>query len=214
MKIIVFGATGEVGSRVVREALSRGHEVTAVVRTEAKANQIPAEARIQILDLQDIPAMRAALEGQDLTVSALRPAEGQEDQLLSLTKSVVTAAREAETRVIVVGGAARLKIPGAGGDTVLTMPGFLPEAVVPIARACQAQFDWVSSQPHDADWTYLTPPAMLTPGERTGQYRLGRDELVTANDGTAAISMEDFSVALLDEAETPAHRRTAFTVGY
>lgn len=213
MNILIFGATGDVGRRTVAEAVARGHRVTAAVRSLDKAKTLPAAAEAQVLDLSDQAALIKAMAGHDLAISALRPPEGQEDQLVSLTQAVVTAAAAAGTRILVVGGAARLKIPGAGGQTVLTKPGFLPPAVVPIAQACQAQFEWVTQQATDS-WAYATPPAMLTPGDRTGHYRLGQDELVTAEDGNASISMEDFAVALIDEAETSRHVGQAFTVGY
>ena len=111
------------------------------------------------------------------------------------------------------GGAARLLLPDRGGETVLSAPGFLPTSTVAIARACQAQYELCLAEIR-AEWTYLSPPAILEPGERTGHYRLGGDTLVVDDDGASRISMEDFAVAILDEAETPKHRREAFTVGY
>jgi len=80
-----------------------------------------------------------------------------------------------------------------------------------IAAACRMQFE-VCTADHNADWTYVSPPALLVPGERTGKYRLGRDELLFDSDGISTISMEDFAVALLDEAESPKSRRSRFTV--
>ena len=98
-----------------------------------------------------------------------------------------------------------------GGDTVLTAPGFLPDSVLPIARACQAQYELCLAE-READWCYLSPPAMLMPGDRSGRYRTGGDVLLTDPAGQSRISMEDFAVALLDEAETPHHAGERFTV--
>ncbi len=216
MKMIVFGARGEVGSRVVSEALARGHEVTAVVRSEAQVASVPTSVTACVADISNADTSNSAqladvMAGHDLAISAVRPSDGQEDLLVSLTRSLLGAAAEAGVRVLLVGGAASLKLPDESGYTVLTAPDFLPDAVVPIARACQAQYELCLSETR-ADWSYLCPPAMLTPGARTGRYRLGSDVLLCDADGNAAISMEDFAVALLDEAETPRHKRVRFTV--
>lgn len=104
-------------------------------------------------------------------------------------------------------------MPGQGDTSVLTAPDFLPESVLPIARACFAQYEACLSN-ISANWVYLSPPAMLKPGIRTGVFRLGTDELLVDDQGNSEISMEDFAVAFLDEAESPKHIRTRFTVAY
>lgn len=213
MNIIVLGARGDVGSRVVAEALARDHSVTAVVRNDAQVQVLPLAVTARVADVLNLEQVAELMAGHDLAVSALRPPEGQEELLVNLTQSVLDAAACAGLRILVVGGAASLKLPDQSGDTVLTAPGFLPEAVVPIARACQAQYELCAAETR-ADWSYLCPPAMLTPGVRTGRYRLGSDILLCDADGNAAISMEDFAVALIDEAETPQHKRARFTVAY
>ncbi len=151
------------------------------------------------------------MAGHDVAISAVRPPDGQEGALVHLTRSIMDAAAKAATRVVIVGGAASLQVPDGTGETVLTAPGFLPDSVVPIAMACQAQFELCLSE-RRADWTYLCPPAILASGERTGRYRMGKDALLVGPDGTSAISMEDFAVALIDEAETRQHVRSRFTV--
>ncbi len=213
MKIIVFGARGDVGSRVVTEALTRGHSVTAVVRKEAQITSLPALVTVSVVDVSNAVQVAEAMAGHDLAISAVRPPDGQEDLLVDLTRSVLDAAAQVSVRLLLVGGAASLLLPDESGYTVLTAPDFLPDAVVPIARACQAQYELCLAET-DADWSYLCPPAMLTPGARSGRYRLGSDVLLRDDDGNAAISMEDFAVALLDEAEAPRHKRTRFTVAY
>ena len=211
MKLTVFGATGDVGSRVVAEALSRGHAVTAVARNEAKLAMLPRSASVRAVDVEEAGAVARLLAGQDLAISALRPPEGREETLVPLTRSILEGAAQAGVRVLVVGGAASLRLAGRGDATVLTAPGFLPERLLPIARACFAQFELCMAEEH-ADCTYLCPPAMLTPGRRTGRYRLGSDVLLIDESGNSGISMEDFAVALLDEAETPRHTGERFTV--
>ncbi len=213
MKIIVFGARGEVGSRVVSEALSRGHDVTAVVRSPSQVTGHPATLEIVVADVSDTNAIASLLEGFDLAVSAIRPPDGKEGDLVPLTASILKAAAQAKVRVLIVGGAASLLVPDRNLHSVLTAPGFLPDEVVPIARASYAQFELCAADSH-ADWTYLSPPAMLMPGDRTGRYRVGGNTLLIDEDGNSGISMEDFSVALIDEAETPRHRQTRFTVAH
>lgn len=211
MKIVVFGAGGEVGSRIVKEALARGHGVTAVVRSEKQVASLPSSVTACVADVSGAVQLAGVIAGHDLAVSAVRPPDGQEGLLATLTRLLLDAAAEAEVRILLVGGAASLMLPNRSGYTVLTAPDFLPEAVLPIARACQAQYELCLAETQ-ADWSYLCPPAMLTPGARTGSYRLGSDVLLCDAEGNAAISTEDFAVALLDEAETPRHVRKRFTV--
>ncbi|MDQ7728632.1 NAD(P)H-binding protein [Halomonas sp. SpR8] len=212
MKIAILGAAGDVGTRIMSEALARGHHVTGVVRTENQLNKLPAEASYRVADISDPRQLAQVVEGQDLLISAVRPPEGQEELLVTLTDVILESAL-AEQRVLLVGGAARLLIPGRNGETVLTAPDFLPATALEIAKACQAQYERCLAETRTA-WTYFSPAAMLSPGERTGTFRLGSDTLVTDNDGASRISMEDFAVAMLNEAETPIHIQQALTVGY
>lgn len=213
MKITVFGAAGEVGRRIANEALARGHAVTGVVRTKAQFALLPEGVKPCAADVLDMTQLVRTIEGQDVLISALRPPQGHEHALVTLTGSVLDAAAAEGVRALVVGGAGRLLLLERGGETVLSAPDFLPESVVPIARACQAQYELCLSE-RRVDWTYLSPPAMLEPGARTGRYRLGTDTLMVDEHGASRISIEDFAVAMLDEAEAPKHLRRAFTVGY
>lgn len=213
MKIIVFGATGDVGSRVVKEAVSRGHDVTAVVRNEAGLPKLPDTVNGFVADVSDPAAVAAAMSGQDLAISAVRPPSGREGEIVTLTRSILKGALAADVRVIIVGGAARLRLPDGSSNTVLSDPGFLPESVVPTARASFAQFE-LCYRDVDADWTYASPSALLQPGARRGEFRIGTDTLLVDADGNSEISMEDFAVALLDEAQKAQFSRASFTVGY
>ena len=107
--------------------------------------------------------------------------------------------------------AASLKMPDFNGNTVLTEPGFLPDSVRPIALASFEQYEICMGETR-AEWSYLSPPAILTPGQRSGHYGLGSDVLLTDAKGASQISMEDFAVALIDEAEKPRHTGKRFTV--
>lgn len=213
MHMIIIGAVGDVGRRIVTEALSRGHTVTGVVRSEAQFDRLPDAVTPRAVDVSNPLETARAIQGHDLVISAVRPPDGQEEVLVALTRCVLDGAQAAGVRALIVGGASPLKLPDGQGATVLSAPGFLPDAVVPIARACHAQYELTLAKTR-VDWTYLSPAALLEPGERTGRYRLGTDTLVVDDNGLSCISMEDFAVAMLDEAEAAKHIRTPFTVGY
>lgn len=198
---------------MVAEALARGHDVSAVVRTDAQSATLPEDVTARVADLQSAEQVADIMAGHDLAISALRPPDGEEHRLVPLTQMMLEAASRLSVRVLVVGGAASLEMPDGSGHTVLSAPGFLPEAVVPIARACQAQYKLITGASY-ADWTYLCPPAMLIPGEHTGRYRIGGDVLLVDQTGKSEISMEDFAVALIDEIESPQHKAARFTVAY
>lgn len=207
MRIAVFGAGGAVGSRIVAEAVSRGHEVTAVSRHEMP---VPDGVRVRIGDARRADDVEKISAGHDLVISATRPAVGRESELPVVAAAMLDGAARGGVRLLVVGGAATLMVPGAGAPLSRT-PEF-PAELAAIAQACADQLAACRADA-TADWTYLSPPADLVPGERTGGYRVGADELLVDADGVSTISMEDFAVALLDEAERPAHRRARFTVG-
>lgn len=213
MRITIFGASGDVGSRIVTEALSRGHKVTAIIRNPAQCHQLPKGVISAVIDAANKEEIAHITKDQDLIISAVRPSEGQEYLLPLLTKSILSGASQSNTRSLIVGGAASLKIPGEEKMTVLTTPNFLPDSVIPIAQACQKQYE-ICINEKDADWSYISPPSNLVKGTRTGIYRLGTNELMTNAQGASNISMEDLAVALLDEAEYPKHQKTRFTVAY
>ncbi len=212
MKIIIFGAAGNVGSRIVNEALNRGHEVSAVVRKTEQLTKLPPAVQGCMGDAQKVSDVARLTAGHDLVITAVRPPSGDESLLIPITQAILAGAAESAVRVLVVGGAASLKIPGQD-TTVLSAENFLPEAVKPIATACFAQHQAVE-QANNSNWAYLSPPAMLVPGERTGEYQLGLDELLYDHQGNSQISMEDFAVVLLDEGEAPKHHGVRFTAAY
>ncbi|WLQ53019.1 NAD(P)H-binding protein [Streptomyces poriferorum] len=211
MRITVFGAAGKVGSRVVTEALARGHHVIAVVRDPARGHTLPAAVEVRAGDAAHVADVVELSTGQDVVISATRPAPGREPDLVTTTEALLAGAVRTGVRLLLVGGAAGLTVPGTGA-TVIDQPDF-PAFLRPIALACNGQLAACRAE-KTADWTYLSPPMVLEPGERTGTYRLGTDELLTDAEGGSALSMEDLAVALLDEAERPGHRRTRFTAAY
>ena len=212
MRITVFGAAGNVGSRVVAEAVSRGHEVTAVVRDRARFHELHAAVSARAGDAANVEDVAELSAGQDAVISATRPAPGHESELVIATKALLAGIAGTGARLLVVGGAGSLTLPGAGALRVSDDPNF-PAPWMDIALACNDQLE-VCRTEAGVDWAYLSPAALLEPGERTGSYRLGTDELLIDAEGNSTISMEDLAVALIDEVERPRHHRARFTVAY
>lgn len=206
LKIVVLGATGMAGSRIVAEALTRGHHVTAAARTHAES--APAHDRLNRVaaDVTDPAVLPGTVAGADVVVSAL-PAQ----RVLPLLAPLAEQVRTSGVRIAFVGGAGSLRHPDGG--RVIDQPGFREEWK-PEASAHVELLDRLRALPDDVDWTFLSPSALFLPGERTTAFRIGADDLLTDAEGASRISAEDYAIALLDEIETPAHRRRRFTVGY
>jgi putative NADH-flavin reductase len=213
MRIILFGAAGAVGSRMVSEAVDRGHDVTAVVRDSSQFGKLPNDVTACSGDAGNAGVVAELAAGHDLLISAIRPPDGKEALLVPITNAILDGSAVVGIRALIVGGAASLMMPGQDKTTVLTAPDFLPEEVMAIARACFVQHDLCRTKT-STDWSYISPPAMLEPGLRTGNFRLGTNELLVDKNGVSAISMEDFAVAMLNEAEHANHHRTRFTAAY
>lgn len=214
MRITVFGAAGNVGTRVVAEALARGHQATAVVRDAARFAALHPGATHRTGDAGNPEQVTELSSGQDLVVNATRPAPGREDEHAAVSRALLSGLDRTGVRLIVVGGAGSLTVPGTRGVLAIDDPAYVPTAWRHIALASNAQFDAVRTTGTDVDWTYLSPSALLEPGRRTGTFRLGTDELLVDAEGNSALSMEDLAVAVLDEAEHPEHHRSRFTAGY
>ena len=215
MKIALIGATGFVGSAVLAEALQRGHTVTALARQPAKLTPQPGLA-VVAADVLDERQVAAAVEGHDAVLSAYNPgwtAPDLYDTFLKGSRSIVAGVKRAGVkRLLVVGGAGSLYV--APGVQLVDTEGFkshVPANVVPGALAARDALNELRTE-SALDWTFLSPPAMLAPGERTGRYRTGADELLMNGEQPAGISVADLAVALLDELEQPKHRQRRFTV--
>lgn len=203
MKVALIGASGNAGSRILAELRRRGHTVVALARHPEK---IPAQQGVTTLavDANDSAALAGALRGADAVISATKFKEAN-------TQGLIDAVRASGVkRYLVVGGAGSLTLPD--GSREMDSPKFPPQ-VLPEARAGGAFLEQLKVT-HDLDWTFLSPSRFFIAGERTGKFRLGTDQLLTAADGKSSISFEDFAVALVDELENPQHPRRRFTVGY
>lgn len=210
MKVALYGVTGNAGSRILKELISRGHQVIGITRDPSKVSLPDGSVSLRQDDLSDPQRIAAAIEGADAVVSAYAPPHNDTDAIVGVTQRQVEAlSRGAKTRLVVVGGAGGLNV--APGVTLVDS-GHLPEAYLPIARAHVKALNILKAS--DTDWTYMAPAAYFEPGQRTGKFRLGKDELIANEQQESRISMEDYAIALVDELEQPRHRRQRFTVGY
>ena len=205
MNIALIGATGYVGSKLLAEALDRGHRVTAIARDTGKLESRPHLTATSV-DVLDTDGLAALLKGHDAVISAYRP-KGDDKGPRSIVDAVT---RAGVPRLLVVGGAGSLQLPN--GSLVIDDPGF-PAEWKSGAMATAAFLDLLRAEQR-LEWTFLSPAAHLEPGRRTGTYRTGGDQLLVDANGNSRISVEDYAVAMLDEVERPAHARQRFTAAY
>lgn len=202
MKIALVGATGNVGTRIVDELVNRGHAVTAIARHPEKLAGRDG-VTTKAIDAGVADELVDAMKGHDAVVSSLRFHGTDPNKLVEAVKA------SGVKRYLVVGGAGSLNV--APGVRLIDTPEF-PEAYKAEASAGADFLDILRGE-NDLDWTFLSPSALFVPGERTGKFRLGNDDLLVGAGGST-ISYEDFAVAMVDEIENPAHSRRRFTVGY
>jgi putative NADH-flavin reductase len=202
MKVAVIGASGNGGSRLLAELSRRGHEVTAIARDPGKIAVLP-RVTAQKGDVSDKPGLVQILQGHDAVISAVRFSDSDPKLLIDAVKE------SGVKRYFVVGGASSLEV--APGVKLIDTPQF-PAAYKAEATKGGEFLDLLRKE-QELDWTFLSPSAMIGPGERTGKFRLGKDQLLT-NDKGSSISWEDYAIAAVDELEKPAHIRERFTVGY
>lgn len=212
MKILIIGATGSAGSRIVTEAQQRGHNVTAASRGSRRITGELQHSTALTLDASKSELVAEAAQEHDVVVAATRPAHGREDDVAATTTGLAEGARKAGRRLIVVGGAAPLHVPGAS-RLALDDPKWVPTKIRGIAAASNRQLEILRST-SGLDWTYLAPAAAFQPGTRTGTYRTGGADLVIDDSGQSSISMEDYAIALMDEIESPTTTCRVLSTGY
>ncbi|MEE2024809.1 MULTISPECIES: NAD(P)-dependent oxidoreductase [Alkalimonas] len=212
MELVILGASGFIGSAITAEALSRGHQVTAVV---SRPERLEPKAGLTVvgLDINDTAALTALLRGKDVVISAFS-GHAQQDvkgYYVKAFQSVFTAASTAKVgRLLVVGGAATLTLPD--GSRLLDSPDF-PAEYRATAEGAAEVLQQLRSQ-STLSWSFLSPAADIFPGEKTGSFRLGLDALLTDSQGQSRISNGDYAVAMLNEVEQPQHSNQRFCVAY
>jgi putative NADH-flavin reductase len=217
MHVALIGATGRIGSRILNEAVSRGHTVTAISR---HPGNVPANPKVTSVagDLDDPDAIAKAIKGRDAVICSYGPGAEKSSQpeaydlYVKAGKGLIAAVKAAGIRrVLVVGGAASLKTPA--GVELLDSPDW-PAVFQKYAPKGLREIMYMLKKEPDLDWVFLSPSTFIAPGERTGKFRIGKDHLLFGPDGQSRISMEDYAVAMVDELESPKHHSERFTVGY
>jgi hypothetical protein len=216
MRIALFGAGGQIARRIAREALDRGHEVTAVVRDPATFQKYDDRLEVVQGDATDAASVARAAKGADAIVNAISPRPSPTGRpassLVDGARAVIAGASQAGVeRLLAVGGASSLEV--APGVRLFDTPEF-PEAYKAEAREGIDSLEVYRNESGDLDWTFISPAAEIGPGERTGKYRTGGDRLLADKAGRSFISYEDYAAALVDELESGRNLRRRMTVAY
>jgi len=199
--IALIGASGRGGSRILKELSDRGHQVTAIARNPDRIAALPGIRAVKG-DVFDEAGLVHLLRGHDAVISAVHFTASDAVSLIEAVRA------SGVRRYVVMGGAGSLLV---GGKPLIESPDF-PE-VYKAEASKGAEFLELLKRTDDLDWSFVSPSAEIFEGERTGIFRIGKDELLVGAEGSR-ISFEDFAVALVDEIETPNHGRQRFTVGY
>lgn len=216
MRIVLFGATGNIGRRIVDEALQRGHTVTGVVRDPEKVKSPDPRVRLVKGDATDPESVANVVRGADVIISAISPRPNPRGRaapsLAQAAKALLEGAKKAGVkRLLVVGGAGSLEV--TPGKRLMDAPGF-PDAYKPEAQEGADSLDVYRKEGSGVDWTFLSPAAEIGPGSRTGRYRSTDDQFLADPQGHSRISYEDYAMALVDELERPKHKGKRFGVAY
>ena len=214
-KIVLIGASGFVGSALLKEALDRGNSVTAVVRHPEKITTVHKNLVVKQADISLHETVSEVCKSSDVVISAYNPGWKNPDiaeETTRVYRIILDGVRQAEVkRFLVVGGAGSLFIsPGKR----LMDAGVMPEFVLPAVRALAGIYlnDLIAEK--NIDWVFFSPAGNLIQGLRTGKFRLGKDDLIVNETGESKISVQDYAMAMIDEVESPAHHRERFTIGY
>jgi putative NADH-flavin reductase len=209
MKIVIFGAAGRIGQRIMHEALARGHVVTAAVRDPSHLEVTHAALRGVAADVSRAEDVARVAVEQDAAVNAIGPGRsGEVGVIVASARALIAGLAVAgPRRLVVVGGAGTLEI--RSGVQRLDTPDY-PEIYRPSGYAQREALALYRAS--DLDWSYLSPPVIIEPGTRSGRYRTGGDQVLFDTAGRSRISMEDYAVAIVDELERPRHLRARFTV--
>lgn len=214
-KVVLIGAIGFVGSAILNELVERGHEVTAVVRNVEK---LPKNALVKPVkeDVGNEDAIAKLLEGKDAVISAYNPGWTNpnitQETIVNYRHILAAAKKSGIGRLLVVGGAGTLFC--APGVRILET-GVLPNEIMNGVVALGYVYLNMLSNEKELDWVFFSPAGTFDEkGERTGKFRLGKDDLVVDAEGNSHISVQDYAVAMVDELEKPAHHKERFTIGY
>jgi len=217
-KIALLGAAGRIGSEIREEALRRGHQVTALVRTEGRIEPAP-NLEVSATDAYDAASVADAVAGHDVFISAFspdpnEPFEGKPERLREAHAAILSGVRNAGVkRVILVGGVGSLRAAPDSNVLVVDSEEYGTSNRGPTLANLEI-LNGLKTQGEDLDWTYVSPPRRIEAGERTGVFRIAEDHLLRDADGVSRISRADFAIAILDEVANDAFVQGRFTVAY
>lgn len=214
-KVALIGASGFIGSQLVKELLSRGYQVTAIVRSADKIKNDDKNLKVVSADVFDTDKLAEVLKNNDAVISAYNPGWTNPniyDDTIKGYQSIIEAVKKAGIkRLQAVGGAGSLLV--APGKTVVDS-GAIPDEILPGVKALALVLKDQFLPEKELDWVFFSPAGTIEPGERTGKYRLGLDDLITDEQGNSKISVQDYAKAMVDELENPKHHQQRFTIGY
>lgn len=213
--VLLIGATGFVGAAILNELVGRGHHVTAVVRDVAKLPKSTLVTPVAA-DVSNVDALARLAEGKDAVISAYNPGWTNpniaKDTIVNYQKIVAAIKQSGVGRLLIVGGGGTLFV--APGIRALETEGFPAEIMNGVVSLAYFYLNILSKE-QDLDWVFFSPAGMFDEqGEKTGAYRLGKDDMLFDAQGNSHISVQDYAVAMVDEMETPAHHKERFTIGY
>jgi len=214
-EIVLIGASGFVGSAILKEALDRGFKVIAVVRHPEKIKTVHKDLIVRQSDVSSADAVAEVCKGADAVISAYNPGWKNPDIAKETTlvyKAILEGVRKAGVkRFLVVGGAGSLLI--SPGKRIMDS-GLIPESYLPAVRALADVYLIDLTAEKSIDWVFFSPAGIIEPGQRTGKFRLGKDDMIVNEKGESKISVQDYAVAMIDEVEKPSHHKERFTIGY
>ena len=213
--VVLIGASGFVGTAILNELLNRGHKVTAIVRDPAKVTASNPNLKVIQADVTDTDVLIEASKGKDAVISAYNPGWKNpniyEETLKNYPLIVDSVKKAGVERLLIVGGAGTLFY--APGKMVMDADD-VPAKLLPGIKSLGEFYLNTLRKENDIDWIFLSPAPNMTPGERTGKFRIGKDDLVVDVNGDSNISVEDYAVAMVDELEQKHHHKERFTIGY
>ena len=213
--VVLIGASGFVGTAILNELLNRGHKVTAIVRDPAKVTASNPNLKVIQADVTDTDVLIEASKGKDAVISAYNPGWKNpniyEETLKNYPLIVDSVKKAGVERLLIVGGAGTLFY--APGKMVMDADD-VPAKLLPGIKSLGEFYLNTLRKENDIDWIFLSPAANMTPGERTGKFRIGKDDLVVGVNGDSNISVEDYAVAMVDELEQKKYHKERFTIGY
>lgn len=212
MLVAIIGASGNIGSVIRDEALARGHQVTAIVRNPEKIEiKNPLLKVVKGNVLTD--NVYQLLKGHDAVISSYNPGfsnPNNYNETIEAYRAIIEDVKKTGARLLVVGGAGSLEVsPGVQVIDTMNVSETVKNAILGLREVL-----YILRKEKDLDWTFFSPAAQIEPGERTGQFQLGKDQLLKDKNGDSRISRQDYAVAMLDELENPKHSRERFTIAY